>query len=80
MSRAKINEEDLVLLVEDDGGQVGSQLGQFAGVQLAEEHGELRVVSSTFQMVEHLPATFVIGNIVADEEMPAGRHRMVTPV
>jgi hypothetical protein len=80
MSRAKIDQENLVFRVVDNGRQIGAELGQLARVELAEENGELRVVAAPFEMVEHFIAPFIIGDVVADEKMPAGGHRDTSPI
>ena len=36
-----------------------------------------RVVAAAFELIEDLPASFVVGNVIADEIVPAGGHRVV---
>jgi hypothetical protein len=77
VSRTKIHEQHLILLVVNDRNQVGTELGQIMRVELTKENGELGVVATTFEMVKHLAPTFVVGNVVADEIVSSRGHRVV---
>jgi hypothetical protein len=77
VSRAKVDQQHLILSVVDNRGQVGPKLGQFERVELTEKDGKLRVVAPAFKVIENLPASFVVGNVVADDIVPARGHRVV---
>jgi len=71
---AEIDDQHLILGVIDDCGQISAKLGEFGGIELAEEDGELRVVAATFEVVEDLVAAFVVGNVVADDVVASCSH------
>lgn len=77
MSGAKINQQNLVFGVMNSLRKDASQISQFSRIELAEKDGELRVVAAAFEGIEDFVPTFVVGNIVADDVMPARRHRVV---
>jgi hypothetical protein len=78
MSRAEINKRHLIFGMMDDERKIGSKLSQLSRIELTEEDGELGVVTAAFQVIEHLPAPFVVGDVVADEIVPTGGHGIVT--
>ena len=79
MGRTQINLQHLILVMVDDGREISPELSQFARIELAEEDGELRVIASTFKMIEHLGSALVVGNVVGDDEVASRGHRVVTP-
>jgi hypothetical protein len=77
---AKVDEKDLILVIVDLGRQVGAKDSQFARVALAEEDGELGMIAAAFEEIEDFASPLVVGDVIGDEKMPAGGHRVVTPV
>ena len=80
VGRTKINEQHLILGMVNDRRQVGTKLRQLTRIELAEEDGKLGVVAATFEFVKDLAPPFVVGDIVTDNIMAAGSHRVVTLV
>jgi len=71
---AEVDEEDLVFDVVDEGDEFGDEFGFLAGVEFAEEDGELGVVAATLEGVEDAGAAFVVGDVVGDEVVASGGH------
>jgi hypothetical protein len=66
--RAEINEEDLILIVVNDGAEVDFQPDEVGCGELALEDGVLKVVAVTAHGLKDLAQAFVIADVVADEE------------
>ena len=77
---AEVDDEHLIQRVVNDVDEHLFQFGQFAGVELAEENGELDVVAALEADIEHfvapLVAVLVGGDVVTDEIMSAGGHEV----
>jgi hypothetical protein len=67
-SGTEIDEEDLILVMVNDGGQFGAEPDEVGGIQLAFENGVLEVVAVTAHDLEDLSEAFVVAYVVADEE------------
>jgi hypothetical protein len=65
--RPEVDEQDLVFVVVDDGGQLGAAADEVAGGELALENGVLEVVSEGAHGLENLAEAFVVADVVADE-------------
>jgi hypothetical protein len=63
----EIDEEDLILVVVNDGGQFGAEPDEVGGIQLAFENGVLEVVAITAHDLKDLSEAFVVAYVVADE-------------
>lgn len=77
--RAQVHQKHLVVVVGDDAGQIRAEDRQFARVELAEKDRELRVVAAAFEQVEDLGSPLIVGDVVGNQVVPAGGHRVVTP-
>jgi len=78
--RAQINQQHLVVAIVNGGGEVGAKQRELPWIELAEEDGELSMIAASFEKIEDLTAPLIISDVVRDEEVPAGGHRVVTPV
>ncbi len=65
---AEVDEEDLVFVVVDDGGEFGAEADEVSRGELALEDGVLQVVAVAAHGLEDFAQAFVVGNVVADEE------------
>ena len=66
--RTEINGHDLVCQVVNQAVDASSQGNAFAFIQAAYENTELDMIADITQGFEYLTATFVIGDIIGDQE------------
>ncbi len=62
-----MDEEDLVVLVVDDGAQFGAHAGEVGGSELALEDGVLEMVAPGAHRFEDEAEALVVGDVVADQ-------------
>ncbi len=77
MGGAEIDDQHLVFGVVNDDGQVQPQLRELRRVELAEENGELHMVATSFEVVEDFGPPIIVGDVVGDDVMTPGGHRVV---
>jgi hypothetical protein len=65
--RSKINEQDLIVVMMDDLGQLCSESDEFTPRQPAFKHGKLKVVSPTPHRFEYFPQPFRVRDVIAND-------------
>lgn len=69
MGISQIHDDYLIFPVMNQGGEIAAQGRQFARIQLAEEHAELRMVAMIGQCLKDPISTLVVGDVIGDEKM-----------
>jgi hypothetical protein len=64
---AEVNEENLIVIVVDDGAQSLTATHQIGGRELALKHGKLKMVSKPAHQLEDLPQSLVVRDVVTDQ-------------
>jgi hypothetical protein len=67
LSRAEMDEQNLIFAVMDDAGEVGAAADQVAGGEMALEDGVLQVVAEAAHGFEDLAEASVVADVVTDE-------------
>jgi len=67
VSGAKIDNEDLVFSMMDEGGHASFEFKEFLFVELAKEDAVLRVISETMEETENFSPSFVITDVIGND-------------